>query len=133
MNKGISKDSWILLTVLGLAWTFTVWTTRPELSSHLSLSSVETTEEIRYKAIPKNYNLVHLKIGGSSYYQEDASWIKVQVSIDAEGNYLSHEILFTSSDQLRLRLDRHISNLAFLPAYNSQGPVASKVTLQFIY
>lgn len=139
MKRSVSKNSWILLCIIAVAWTFSYWYTHPSLASIVPPADLfgyelNTKNAIIYKAIPQNYHLMHLQIGGSRYYMENIpSWIKAEVEVDQNGSYVSHKIIGASHEYLEFRLNKYISDMKFLPAYDQYGPTGSSIILQFVY
>ena len=139
MKRSISKNSWILVSIIAIAWTFSFWSTHPTLSRCFSNDSILGIQQglkndIVYRAIPQNYHLIHLQIGGSRYYMDNVpSWIKVEIEVDENGAYTSHKVLDSSNEYLEFRLNRYIADIKFLPAYDKDGPTTSSVVMQFVY
>lgn len=139
MKRSVSKNSWILLCLVAVAWTFSYWTTHPAFSTLPATPSylgqeLRLNNEIIYKAIPQNYHLMHLQIGGSRYYMENTpSWIKTEIQVNDKGNYVSHKVIGSSHEYLEYRLNKYISEIKFLPAYSTKGPSSSSIVVQFVY
>ncbi|MCI4670519.1 MAG: hypothetical protein MRZ79_20450 [Bacteroidia bacterium] len=135
MKPTLSKNSWVLVCIVALAWSFSYWSEKKEPATCSIWGQTSLVQnEVVYKAIPQNYHLIHLQIGGSKYYRENIpAWVKVEVEVDEDGNYKSHELMGASHEYLEYRLEKYISDMRFLPAYNKSGPTSSSLILQFVY